>query len=93
MSGVLFWVIYVEVGRLGQVTAKVLYQGLTSTFPPPKVVLKFDVDWNQVWQRLQIPVLDTLGKEVLFLVIHNIVANKDRMFRCNMSPTSNCQAC
>ena len=82
-----------KVDSLHQATAKVLYEEFTSSFPPPKVVYKFDVEWQTVWQRLQNPVLDAMGREVLFLVTHNIVPNKDRMFRCNMSPTSNCQSC
>ena len=54
------------VSNLMLVTAKDLYLSFTSTFPPPKVVFKFDVDWEQVWTRLQNPVLDVMGKEILF---------------------------
>ena len=45
-------------GNLGSVTAKSLYQGYTSSFPPPKIVFKFDVDWPLVWSRLDSPVLE-----------------------------------
>ena len=80
-------------GNLSSVTAKNLYQGFTSSFPNPKAISKFQVDWNQVWQRLQSPLLSSLGREVLFLVIHNIVANKERMFKFHMSQSPNCPTC
>ena len=83
----------VDVSKLQLVTAKNLYKGFTSTFPPPKVIFKFDVDWNQVWTRLQNPVLDFMGKEILFMNIHNIIANKDRIFRFNMIASPNCTTC
>ena len=39
----------VEANKLKKVTAKVLYEGFTTTFPPPKVVFKFDTEWSKVW--------------------------------------------
>ena len=83
----------IEVNKLRLVTAKNLYLGFTSTFPPPKVVFKFDVNWGQVWTRLQNPVLDIMGREILFLIVHNIVANKDRVFKFNMTASPNCAIC
>ena len=83
----------VDVSKLKLVTSKYLYKQFTSTFPPPKVVYKYDVDWEQVWTRLQNPVLDSLGKEILFMIIHNIVANKERIFKFNMTASPNCSTC
>ena len=83
----------IDVKKLKLVTAKELYKGFTSTFPPPKVVFKYDVDWGQVWTRLQNPVLDILGREILFMIIHNIIANKDRVFKFNMIASPNCHTC
>ena len=83
----------IDVSNLMLVTAKGLYLSFTSTFPPPKVVFKFDVDWEQVWTRLQNPVLDVMGKEILFIIVHNIVANKERVFRFNMIASPNCSIC
>ena len=56
----------IDVNKLRLVTAKNLYLGFTSTFPPPKVVFKFDVNWGQVWKRLQNPVLDIMGNNPCF---------------------------
>ena len=52
----------ISAGALGRVTAKELYESYTSTLPPPKVVFKFDVDWQLVWARLDYPVLDPLAR-------------------------------
>ena len=59
----------VETNKLKNVTAKYLYEGFTSSFPPPKVAFKFDVDWSKVWGRLQSPMLEAGAREVLSLVI------------------------
>ena len=83
-----------KVKNLGRVTAKELYVGYTSTFPPPKVVYKYDVDWGLVWSRLNSPVLEAGGKEALFLVVHNIVPNRERLFdKMNMVASPNCKIC
>ena len=83
----------VEPRKLKEVTAKKLYLGFTTSFPPPKVVYKFEADWEQVWMRLQSPVLGLVGRELLFMVIHNIMNNRDRMFKFNMVNSPNCPAC
>jgi hypothetical protein len=83
----------IDVKKLKVVTAKSLYLSFTSTFPPPKVVYKYNVDWDQVWARLQNPVLDIMGREILFLIVHNIVANKERVFKFHMTASPNCTLC
>ena len=52
----------IDVTKLNLVTAKGLYKGFSSTFPPPKVVYKYDVDWDLVWIRQQNPVLTSCGR-------------------------------
>ena len=84
----------IEPTKLHLVTAKKLYQGFTTTFPPPKVTFKyFDFEWSQVWERLQDPVLDSMARDIIFMIIHNIVANKERVNRFNMAPSPNCPEC
>ena len=83
----------IDVKKLKVVTAKSLYLSFTSTVPPPKVVYKYNVDWDQVWARLQNPVLDIMGREILFLIVHNIVANKERVFKFHMTASPNCTLC
>ena len=84
----------VDVANLKKTSTKSLYLGFTSSFPPPKIVYKYNVDWNQVWHRLQSPMLEPRAREILFLVINNIVANKDRLYnKFNMANSPNCHLC
>ena len=84
----------IDVANLKKTSAKSLYLGFTSSFPPPKVVFKYNVDWNQVWHRLQSPMLEPRAREIFFLVINNIVANRDRLFnKFNMVQSPKCIKC
>ena len=83
-----------KVEEIRKVTAKELYLGYTSTFPPPKVIFKYDRDWSLVWSRLNSPLWEAGGREALFLVVHNIVAKRERLFdKMNMVVSPNCQIC
>ena len=82
------------VGALRSVTAKAFYQGFTTSFPPPKVVYKYDIDWSLVWKRLEYLVLEPSSRDVLFSIIHNIVPNKERLFtRMHIGNSPNCLLC
>ena len=84
----------VDVANLKKTTAKSVYVGFTSTFPPPKIVYKYEIDWSQVWEHLQSPMLEPRGREIMFLVINNIVANRDRLFnKFNKATSPNCVIC
>ena len=63
--------IYVK--KLRFVTAKSLYLGVHINIP----VLKF-----YVWSKLQNP--SNMGREIVFLIVHNIVSKKDRVFKFNI---------
>ena len=84
----------IQVSNLKKTSAKTLYAGFSSSFPPPKIVYKFDFDWSQVWKRLQSPMLEPRAREVLFMLINNIVANRDRLFnKFHMVQSPNCVHC
>ena len=84
----------INVKELRKVSCKALYSGFTSTFPPPKVVYKYDIDWNRVWGNLQSAMLEPRGREILFMIVHNIVPNRDRLFnKFNMVPSHDCVHC
>ena len=58
------------------------------------LVFKYDVNWVQVWERLDSPVLDPLAREYLFLIINNIVPNRERLFmKMNLVNSPNCVIC
>lgn len=80
--------------QLQKVSCKSLYSGYTSTFPPPKVIYKYDIDWDRVWGNMQSAMLEPRGKEILFMIIHNIVPNRERLFsKFNMVPNHDCVQC
>ena len=84
----------ITVNTVKSVTAKGLYEEFTSTFPPPKIVFKFEVDWSTVWERLDSPCLEPLARETLFCIIHNIVPNRERLYmKMNLVATPNCLIC
>jgi hypothetical protein len=83
-----------SVGTPRRVTVKALYQNYTNTFPPPKVVFKFDIDWQLVWKRLDYLVLGPMSREALFCIIHNIVPNRERLFsKMHLVNSPNCLVC
>ena len=43
--------------------------------------------------RLQNPVLDMYSRDIMFMIIHNIVANKERVDRFQMTASPNCTIC
>ena len=53
----------IQIDRIRSVTAKKLYEDYTSTFPPPKVIYRFDVDWPLVWGRLENISFDSFARE------------------------------
>ena len=80
--------------QVGRVTAKSLSKEFTSSFPPPKVMFKFDVDWQLVWSRLASPVLDPLAREFLFMIVNNSVPNRERLnLKMNLVNSPNCSVC
>ena len=84
----------VDVASLHKVTAKSLYTGFTSSFPPPKVEFKYEVDWSCVWKRVHSPMLEPKAREIMFMIVNNIVANRDRLFsKFNMVPSPLCVLC
>ena len=83
-----------DVTRLASVSAKQLYLSYTSSLPPPKIMIKISADWPTVWSRLDSPVLDSLAREYLFIIINNIVPNRERLFmKMHMVNSPNCVVC
>jgi hypothetical protein len=68
------------VARLRTMTAKALYKGYTTSFPPSNVIFKFNIDWQLVWERLAYLMLEPAGREVLFTIVHNIVPKRERLY-------------
>ena len=51
---------------------------------------KYNIKPDTEWMRLQNPVLELLSRDIIYTVIHNIVANKERVHKFNMIAFPNC---
>ena len=52
------------------------------------------VDWSLVWNRLDSPRIDPRSREYLFLIVNNIVPNRERLFdKMHMVASPNCLVC
>ena len=80
----------VEVDKLKEVTAKNIYLENSSSFPPPKVIYKYDLNWDLVFKRLNHPILESSAKNIMFMIIHNIIPNRDRLNRMNRATDNLC---
>ena len=75
------------------ITNKVVYRELTSSFPPPKVEMESDRDYGVAWRRLHSTVVDIKARDVMFLLLHNKLPVKERLFRIRVKPDPYCIRC
>ena len=66
---------------------------LTSSFPPPKVVMESDLDYRVPWRRLHSTVVDIKASDVMFLLLHNKLPVQERLFRIRLKPDPYCLRC
>ena len=74
-------------------TNRAIYKRHIQSMPSSKVELEAGYSFKKVWQRLNSPVLTASCREVLFLLIHNKLPLRERMFRINMAPDPYCEEC
>ena len=80
--------------ELQQATTKLIYSGrIADVVPPPKVEQKFPgVDFKVlVYPRLADKILEPEPKDILFRLVHNLIVNKERLFRQNRVQDPCCQ--
>ena len=83
----------VTAGTIRNLSNKKVYAEMTSTFPPPKVVMESDKDYSLAWKRLHSPVMDGKARDVLFLLLHNKLPVKERLFRIGLKHDPYCIKC
>ena len=82
----------IQVENLNAVPCKEIYADFTSTFPPPKIIYKYeDLPWNEIWERLNHPVLTSDVRDLMFMLIHNILPTRDRLTRLGRRPDAVCR--
>ena len=83
----------INVENLNAVPCKEIYADFTSSFPPPKIVYKFDnLPWDEIWGRLNLPVLVSEVRDLMFMLIHNILPTRDRLARLRRRQDALCSA-
>ena len=83
----------VTVGTIKNITNKTVYAEMTSTFPPPKVVMESSREYSTAWKRLHSAVVDVKARDVLFLLLHNKLPVKERLFRIGLKHDPYCLKC
>merc|ERR1711947_16888 len=83
----------VSAGTIKSLTNKTVYAEMTSSFPPPKVVMESNRDYSIAWRRLHSPIVDCKARDVLFLLLHNKLPVKERLFRIGLRHDPYCIKC
>ena len=85
-----------SINRLSDISTKELYLSYTETMPPPKVELKYiDRDWPLIWKRVNSGVLQPSARNILFLIVHEKLATRERGHRIlgHIYESPLCQSC
>ena len=79
---------------LHTLTNQNIYDHLAN-FPQPKVVREAvsGVDYQRVWKWLHLPVLNSEEIQIMYLLIHNKLPVKERMFRVGLKGDPYCSSC
>ena len=83
----------VNAGTINTLKNKTVYAELTSSFPPPKVVMNSSRDYRTAWRRLHNSVVDCKARDILFLLLHDKLPVKERLFRIGMRNDPYCLKC
>ena len=83
----------VSAEKMKTLTNKIVYAEMTSSFPPPKVVMDGNRDYSMAWRRLNSPVVDNKARDILFLLLHNKLPVRERLFRIGLRHDPYCLKC
>ena len=83
----------VNAGNWRSLTNKMIYANLAKVFPVPKVEVEAGVAYKDVWRRLSSEVLSAVAKDTLFLLVHNKLPVKERLFRIGLAVDPYCDYC
>ena len=80
-------------GSIKTITNKMVYGEMTSSLPPPKIVMESNLDYKLTWSRLHSPVIDAKARDVMYLLIHNKLPVQERLFRIRLKNDPYCRTC
>ena len=72
---------------------KIIYAEHSKNFPMVKVEREALVDYKNVWKRLASPVLTAEARDTLFLLLHNKLPVRERLFRIGLAVDPYCEVC
>ena len=72
---------------------KIIYAEYSKNFPVAKVEREALEDNTNIWRILSSPVLTALARDTLFLVIHNKLPVRERLFRIGLVVDPYCEVC
>ena len=76
-----------------EVTNKLIYREHAESFVVPKVERETGVEYKRVWRMLMCPVLTARARDVLFLLVHNKLPVRERLFRIGLVVDPYCEHC
>ena len=79
--------------NISWVTNKMIYRFFMSALPPPKIVRESTRDFSQVWKRLHYSIVDSRVRDLFYLLIHNKLPTRERLFRIAVKPDPYCCEC
>ena len=74
-------------------TNKVIYLNQLSSLPPPKVEVDFGSSLTRSWNRLWFPSVTSEKREILFLLMHQKLPVRERLFRIGIVTDPYCDTC
>ena len=74
-------------------TNKIIYGEHSKNFPVAKVEREAMVEYKNVWRRLGSPVLTAEARDTLFLLLHNKLPVRERLFRIGLAVDPYCDVC
>ena len=72
---------------------RMIYLEHSQQFPMPKVEVEAGVSFKAVWQRLSSPVLSSSARDILYLLVHNKLPVRERIFRIGLAVDPYCDFC
>ena len=74
-------------------TSKTLYMQLIKSKPVPKVEQEAGFSYKEVWRRVSCSVLTPSARDSLYLLIHNKLPVRERLFRIGLAVDPYCEVC
>ena len=75
------------------VTCKTIYLKFSESFPKPRIEVEAGIFYQQLWKRLSLPLHSVISRDVLYLLVHNKLPVRERIFRIGLRVDPYCGQC